>query len=198
MGPKRSASSFHIDPNGTSAWNAVIRGAKRWIMFPPGISPPGVYASDDGADVSQPVSLVEWYLEFFDDELMEKSIQFTAHRGDVVFVPSGWWHAVINLEDTIAITQNFVGEGNLTKVLDFLKRRSDQVSGVDSGTTLYDRFVTCLKTSRPEVWEKTVSSSSSSTSTTKKMNWNECVKKNDDSGGGSGGFSFNFSFDDEE
>ena len=166
-------------------------------MFPPGISPPGVYASDDGADVSQPVSLVEWYLEFFDDDLMKHSIQFTAHRGDVVFVPSGWWHAVINLEDTIAITQNFVGEGNLSKVLNFLKRRRDQVSGVDSATTLYDRFAESLKKSRPDIWEN-ISSSSSTTSSTS-MNWNECVKKNkEDSGkGGGGGFSFNFSFDDE-
>jgi hypothetical protein len=166
-------------------------------MFPPGISPPGVFASDDGADVSQPVSLVEWYLEFFDDELMDKSIQFTANRGDIVFVPSGWWHAVINLEDTIAITQNFVGQGNLRKVLDFLKRRGDQVSGVDSAERLYDRFVECLKNHRPDLWE-TISATTTKTSSMIKK-WSECVKPADEKNtDGGGGFSFNFSFDDEE
>eukprot|EP00879_Flechtneria_rotunda_P033329 GHRR01036900.1.p1 GENE.GHRR01036900.1~~GHRR01036900.1.p1 ORF type:complete len:308 (+),score=57.43 GHRR01036900.1:176-1099(+) len=35
-GPARSGSSFHVDPNATCAWNAVVRGAKKWIMFPPG------------------------------------------------------------------------------------------------------------------------------------------------------------------
>ena len=41
MGPSRSGSTFHKDPNSTSAWNAVIRGSKKWIMYPPGITPPG-------------------------------------------------------------------------------------------------------------------------------------------------------------
>lgn len=41
-GPARSGSSWHVDPNATSAWNGVIRGHKRWIMCPPNVVPPGV------------------------------------------------------------------------------------------------------------------------------------------------------------
>jgi len=46
VGPERSGSTFHKDPNATSAWNAVVRGTKYWIMFPSSPSlppPPGVY-----------------------------------------------------------------------------------------------------------------------------------------------------------
>jgi hypothetical protein len=34
VGPARSGSTFHKDPNATSAWNAVIRGSKYWSKGP--------------------------------------------------------------------------------------------------------------------------------------------------------------------
>ena len=37
-----------------------------------------------------------------------------------MFTPSGWFHAVLNVEDSIALTENFVNETNYLFVLRYL------------------------------------------------------------------------------
>ncbi|KAG0267535.1 hypothetical protein DFQ27_008676 [Actinomortierella ambigua] len=135
VGPARSGSTFHKDPNATSAWNAVITGSKKWIMFPPHILPPGVFTNEDESEVTSPVSLMEWFSNFYQqtqlpDDPSLRPLEGICRPGEIMFVPRGWWHAVVNLEDCIAVTQNYVGSQNLRETMEFLYYKRDQVSGV--------------------------------------------------------------------
>ena len=42
--------------------------------------------------------------------------EFTQYPGEVIFIPGGWWHAVLNLDDTVAVTENYVNPGNFDHV----------------------------------------------------------------------------------
>ncbi|XP_057718851.1 arginine-specific demethylase JMJ22 [Arachis stenosperma] len=153
IGPAGSGSSFHVDPNSTSAWNAVIKGSKKWILFPPDVIPPGVHPSPDGAEVASPVSIIEWFMNFYGStkNWKKKPVECVCKAGEVIFVPNGWWHLVINLEESIAITQNYVSRRNLLNVLDFLNRpnASTLVSGTRDRVNLYDKFKNAIEASFP-------------------------------------------------
>ncbi|XVE96224.1 hypothetical protein REPUB_Repub02eG0203300 [Reevesia pubescens] len=153
IGPAGSGSSFHIDPNSTSAWKAVIRGSKKWVLFPPDVVPPGVHPSPDGAEVACPVSIIEWFMNFYGatKSWKKRPIECICKAGEVIYVPNGWWHLVINLEESIAITQNYVSRRNLLNVLDFLKKpnASELVSGTRDRINLYEKFKNAMEASFP-------------------------------------------------
>lgn len=133
IGPERSGSTFHKDPNATSAWNAVITGSKYWIMFPPSILPPGVFMSEDQSEVTSPLSIAEWLLTYHQEARATPGcIEGVCATGEVLHVPSGWWHLVVNLDPAIAITQNFVPRSHLRSVIHFLDHKKAQISGFGS------------------------------------------------------------------
>jgi hypothetical protein len=172
IGPKRSGSNFHIDPNATHAWNAPIKGRKRWIFYPPGVNPPGVYPSPSGDDVIMPISLGEWFLTHWNDHVKQRSnpdrskrpLECTVNPGDILFVPHGWWHCVLNLDDgmNIALTKNYVSKSNLADVLRFLRMKPQQISGCRDREEaikpeeLHDTFVSRLKSKRPDLLQEAV------------------------------------------
>ncbi|KAK6940180.1 F-box domain [Dillenia turbinata] len=87
-----------------------------WALYPPGRVPLGVtvHVNEEDGDVhiETPTSL-QWWLDFYPllaDE--DKPIECTQLPGETIFVPSGWWHCVLNLETTVAVTQNFVNSKN--------------------------------------------------------------------------------------
>ncbi|KAL2136030.1 hypothetical protein VTI74DRAFT_5766 [Chaetomium olivicolor] len=198
IGPERSGSTFHKDPNATSAWNAVIQGAKYWIMFPPSASVPGVFVSRDSSEVTSPLSIAEWLLEFHAEaRKLPGCREGICRAGEILHVPSGWWHLVVNLEDGIALTQNFVPESHLGGVLSFLRDKADQVSGFKKEVSdPYSLFVNRLREKRPDLLEEGLRQAE------RKRRWDSVVVEEDNSADQpqkkSTGFSFGFGFGDED
>ena len=51
------------------------------------------------------------------DKLQLKPPQcFLQQEGDTIYIPAGWYHAVLNLNDTVCVTQNFCEHSNCRQV----------------------------------------------------------------------------------
>lgn len=203
VGPERSGSSFHKDPNATSAWNAVIQGSKYWIMFPSSSKlppPPGVYVSEDQSEVTSPLSIAEWLLVFHAEARRTQGcIEGICGEGEILHVPSGWWHLVVNLEPAIAITQNFIPRAHLPAALDFLCNKPDQISGFRKDVQdPSERFLAKMRELHPGLLDEALEEMKKKNEG-KKRKWDEIVHgktdQDDPDGGEGGGFSFGFGDD---
>jgi histone arginine demethylase JMJD6 len=127
IGPARSGTGIHTDPLGTSAWNALISGTKRWVLFPPEVSKSIVNPKLSDKEAAT------WFAQAY-PQFLKKSknsdktvgeelgmVEILQTAGEIVFVPGGWHHIVINLDFAIAVTQNFCSKTNLDYV--WLKTR---------------------------------------------------------------------------
>ncbi|KAI9227489.1 MAG: hypothetical protein DHS80DRAFT_31747 [Piptocephalis tieghemiana] len=131
MGPARSGTNIHTDPLGTSAWNSLIEGHKRWALFPPG-TPKSVYDPPirryPGGERLRDREGASWFAKVYPNLIQpgEGGAPSLAERwgmlevlqgpGETMYVPGGWAHVVINLDWTVAVTQNFCSSANLDLV----------------------------------------------------------------------------------
>lgn len=93
---------LHVDPWASDACLCQVTGSKRFIMFPPEA---GEFLSDgDGGtvDLDRPdgTRFPEW-------ERAVPVLDEVLSPGDAIFIPSGWYHTAIALEDSVSLTWNF-------------------------------------------------------------------------------------------
>jgi histone arginine demethylase JMJD6 len=111
---------IHKDPLGTSAWNSLLKGHKRWCLFPPNTpkelyDPPMKPYDHEG---------ISWFDQVYPKFKQRSSsnqttlgeqwgmVEVLQKPGETIFVPGGWPHVVMNLDMTVAVTQNFCSSTN--------------------------------------------------------------------------------------
>uniref|UniRef100_A0A7E4UYR7 JmjC domain-containing protein n=1 Tax=Panagrellus redivivus TaxID=6233 RepID=A0A7E4UYR7_PANRE len=122
IGPRRSGTNIHVDPLGSSAWNALLEGVKLWCLFPPN-TPRHILKPKLGI-TNNPDAAITWFTQVY--PLLRKRPYCDIYTptvclqraGEVMYVPSGWWHVVLNTEDTVAITENFIDKFNFEKCIE--------------------------------------------------------------------------------
>lgn len=127
VGPPRSGTRWHFDPHSVSGWNCCLEGRKLWFFWPPTASdgwgtgwgggraapaelPPGLAAS---------LGAHAWLDRFLLPRLaggggsgLERLRWCVQEPGQVVYVPHGWWHLVINLTESVAFQGWIVSRHN--------------------------------------------------------------------------------------
>ncbi|KAJ2772624.1 hypothetical protein IWQ56_001270 [Coemansia nantahalensis] len=108
MGGDGTWTPFHEDVFRSYSWSANICGAKQWLLVAPGQNE--LFTDQTGSWVYDMTAPDE---ARFPRARQARRIEFVQHAGETVFVPSGWWHQVRNIGDTISINHNWANEFNL-------------------------------------------------------------------------------------
>ncbi|KAI3454456.1 hypothetical protein Pfo_011119 [Paulownia fortunei] len=126
MGAKGTWTPLHADVFRSYSWSANVYGRKQWYFLSP----------------SQHHLVFDRYMKssvynIFEDVCkskypgFEKAIwwECTQEQKEIIFVPSGWYHQVHNLEDTISINHNWFNAYNISWVWDLLLREYNEAKG---------------------------------------------------------------------
>lgn len=91
-GPTGSCTALHSDVLNSFSWSYNVVGEKKWMLYPP---------NGDALGSKEPITLIQ-------------------KTGETIFVPSGWRHEVINLQETLSINHNWTTAASLDKIWDVI------------------------------------------------------------------------------
>ena len=111
-GSAGTETKLHTDVLKSNSWSGNVTGTKAWRLLSPKYS----CSLEDSWGRCQYSSFEEVYAE-------KLPIQdFLQYQGEILFVPSGWYHEVRNVEDTLSINHNWIDSESLMASWKYLKK----------------------------------------------------------------------------
>lgn len=130
VGAVHSGTPIHDHPT-TVAWNALLVGCKLWCCFPPDVDEGALLLNLDGCseggeedEEDFDLSALEWFCRAGagdggepGGQLHESAAVIVQRPGEVVFLPVGWFHVVLNVETSTALSMSLTLRRDLPSVL---------------------------------------------------------------------------------
>ena len=120
---------LHYDGAGTHAFLMQIYGRKQFIVYPPS-QEEFLYPSPEKENLSLINSIEKPDLQRF--PLFAKAVPtiFVLEPGELLFVPSHWWHTTKMLTPSITLSSNTLNQSNWHELVNFvaMRRRNPLVS----------------------------------------------------------------------
>jgi len=123
---------LHYDGAGTHAFLMQIYGRKKFIVYPPD-QEPFLYPSPSRVNFSLINDVERPDLVRFPLFAKAVPITFILEPGELVFVPSHWWHTTKMLTPSITLSINTVNRSNWQELIKFVARnRSSHIAAAAS------------------------------------------------------------------
>ena len=109
-GGRYSRSKLHVDRYNWTGTNLVLRGEKFFRLIPPGRHDRHFQATTTRCDSALQCVAYESPTDLF--ESVPEAVPLWEAKlssGDVLIIPSGWWHQAVNLGNTIALASGLIG-----------------------------------------------------------------------------------------
>ncbi|XP_040987059.1 2-oxoglutarate and iron-dependent oxygenase JMJD4 isoform X1 [Juglans microcarpa x Juglans regia] len=123
MGAKGSWTPLHADVFRSYSWSANVCGRKQWLFLSPSQCNRVFDRNMKGSVYNIFDDVSEKEFPGFKEAIW---LECTQEQNEIIFVPSGWYHQVHNLEDTISINHNWFNAYNLSWVWNLLLRDYDE------------------------------------------------------------------------
>jgi len=120
VGVTRSGTPIHNHPL-TVAWNALLVGCKLWCCLPPTVDENLLLLNlDDESDNDFDLSAVDWFQQC--GPLPDEAKIIVQRPGEVVFLPCGWFHVVLNVDTSTAISVSLTLRRDLEEAMSLLMK----------------------------------------------------------------------------